>query len=350
MKLVFSRRGAAAAALLSVLAVGACQAPAPPAPPPVAAYQLPSPTLSASVVEAAGAYQTYVRDAAAISSAFTDAETIQSSLRRGASYEPKQFSRGAVAYGAVAALQSPEYVAGVRGLASDASRRQLIINQIMADPAYAAQLPGAENAAGLIVSALSADGSAVHRAGTAVKQAAYDVQKQKWSREHVKNRDQRLALAKQLSATPITASNDDSTRLMQAALSGGGLSVTPGAARPPYTQTVTRGLAIAALTALGAGDEAGVDSLLEEKTGAYCLNLAKLNLYQCLAVSKPHYEDVFCLGQHVLMDTGQCLTKVAGSGQATFSPIPTAEPAAIDAATRSTPASATASPAGAARK
>ena len=41
--------------------------------------------------------------------------------------------------------------------------------------------------------------------------------------------------------------------------------------------------------------------------------MSKLNLYQCLAVAKPHYEDVFCLGQHVLIDTGQCVMKAAGA-------------------------------------
>jgi hypothetical protein len=40
--------------------------------------------------------------------------------------------------------------------------------------------------------------------------------------------------------------------------------------------------------------------------------MAKLNLYQCLAVAKPHYEDVFCLGQHAMIDTGHCLMKGVG--------------------------------------
>ncbi len=38
--------------------------------------------------------------------------------------------------------------------------------------------------------------------------------------------------------------------------------------------------------------------------------MAKLNLYQCLSVARPYYEDIFCLGLHVMSDTGQC---VAGS-------------------------------------
>ena len=42
------------------------------------------------------------------------------------------------------------------------------------------------------------------------------------------------------------------------------------------------------------------------------LNLAKLNLYQCLAVAGPHYEHMFCLGEHSLHDTGQCLVAAGG--------------------------------------
>jgi hypothetical protein len=30
-------------------------------------------------------------------------------------------------------------------------------------------------------------------------------------------------------------------------------------------------------------------------------------------VAGPHYEDVFCLGQHALMDTGKCVSDAAGA-------------------------------------
>ena len=70
-----------------------------------------------------------------------------------------------------------------------------------------------------------------------------------------------------------------------------------------------------ALAALGYADDAALDSvtpLLADPTTASCLNMSKLNLYQCLAVAKPYYEDVFCLGEHILSDTGACLIKGAG--------------------------------------
>ena len=54
------------------------------------------------------------------------------------------------------------------------------------------------------------------------------------------------------------------------------------------------------------------EKLLNEPNQGMCFNMAKLNLYQCLSVAKPYYEDVFCLGQHVLMDTGQCINKASG--------------------------------------
>ena len=67
---------------------------------------------------------------------------------------------------------------------------------------------------------------------------------------------------------------------------------------------------------LGYGEDpnyaASFDALLVEPTGGSCLNMSKLNLNQCLAVAKPWYEDVFCLGQHVMMDTGKCVIKAAG--------------------------------------
>ena len=42
--------------------------------------------------------------------------------------------------------------------------------------------------------------------------------------------------------------------------------------------------------------------------------MAKLDLYQCMAVAGPQYEDIYCLGQHALADTGQCVDQAAHGG------------------------------------
>ena len=85
----------------------------------------------------------------------------------------------------------------------------------------------------------------IAKAGYAIKESAYTIQHQKWSTEFVKDRDGRLAMAKQISSVAGTAPSEDGQALMQAAVTGQGLGVTAPAAapvQPPYTTGVNRGL------------------------------------------------------------------------------------------------------------
>jgi hypothetical protein len=309
-------RALAAAALTAVLA--ACAAPAPPpAPPPPApvAVVVPPISLSPRVVEQASAYRAYVTHASAISPGFTGGGDVAQALKTGEGYEPGQLLRGAIAYGAVVALQDPAFVASVRKFAADPEQRRTVAYEIMKDPAYAVGFAGSASAAGLVMTAIGADGVKLLELGRNVKQAAYDVQHQAWSRSDVPSRDGRLALAKSLSATPALGEVAETSRLQMAVSGSGQLGLTSQSVSPPYTPLVIHSLAVAALAALGYADDnsiAQVMPILAESASESCLSMSKLNLYQCLAVSKPHYEDVFCLGQHILVDTGHCLIKGAG--------------------------------------
>jgi hypothetical protein len=72
---------------------------------------------------------------------------------------------------------------------------------------------------------------------------------------------------------------------------------------------VVRSLALAALAALGAGGEdarANTEALTVEQNSEFCLNMSKLMLFQCLAASRPSYEDIFCIGRHVARDLATC--------------------------------------------
>jgi hypothetical protein len=40
-----------------------------------------------------------------------------------------------------------------------------------------------------------------------------------------------------------------------------------------------------------------------------CVRLAKLNLYQCLASAGPHYEDIYCLAQHAMLEPAGCASE-----------------------------------------
>ena len=320
MNRVFFRRGLAIAAIAAATLIASCTTPEPEpvAPPPPPAIVPPPPvSLNEGVAQAAAIYVAFMREATSIRAGFTDAEAIQAALRRGAAYEPAQLSRGMIAYGAVLALQSPEYVQGVRSLSTSHETRQQLIDQILADPAYAAQLPGADAAAGLIIDTISRDSAAMAVIAAAVEEDAYTIQgrsdpRRRWAITPISHREVRLEGAKTLSAAQMLPSPEESARLFAAANSGTGLSVSPAQASAPYTPAVVRALALAALAALGAGGEdarTSTEALTVEQNSEFCLNMSKLMLFQCLAASRPSYEDVFCIGRHVARDLATCTSQ-----------------------------------------
>lgn len=276
-----------------------------------------APVLPREALEAAGAYRLYMRSAADLSADFADGASVARSLRMGAAYEPKQLARGAVAFAAVAALQDAAFTEAVRALGADPIQRKILTARLVADPSSAADLDRTGSAGARIVAALSGQGERVRETGRRVKQSAYDVQKLSWSKAEVAGRVERLAEAKALSATPLLVTADDLVGLEKAVLTDSGAEpVGVDGSRP----VVARGLALAALAILGEADAASVEPLLQDPACASCLRMAKLNLFQCLAVAKPWYEDVFCLGQHVLIDTGECI-QAAATPRASVRPV-----------------------------
>lgn len=279
-----------------------------------AARRPPPISLNQGVADAASVYLTFTRDIATIRGGFEDPQAIQDALRRGASYDPAQISRGLIAYASILALQSPEFVAGVRQFGGDPATRQEVVADIVADPRYASTLPGADAAAGLIIATLGAEIDALGEAAASVEQDAYTIQarsdpRRAWAIAHVADREARLQAAKTLSSQTMLPSAEESARLLAAAHSGAGMTVYSQPRKPPYPPAVTNALAIAALAALGAAGEnarANTEALQSEPTSQFCLNMSKLNLYQCLAASRPSYEDMFCVGRHVVRDLATC--------------------------------------------
>ncbi len=280
----------------------------------LAARQPPPIVLNDSVAQAASIYVTFMRDTAQMRGGFTSAEAIQEALRKGTAYDPAQLSRGMIAYASIIALQSPEFVAGVRQFGVNPTQRQEMIAAIVEDPAYAAVLPGADHAAGLIIATLAKDISALTDAAESIELDAYTIQERNdprraWAVAHIADRDARLQGAKTTSAGTMLPSATEAAALFAAANAGTGLNVEAATRRPPYTPAVANALAIAALAALGAaGDEARIntDALQTDSSTEFCLNISKLNLYQCLAASRPSYEDMFCVGRHVVRDLASC--------------------------------------------
>ncbi len=312
---------------------------APPPAPVVETVEVGPPVLAGYVVDQASAYATYLRKATAISSTFANGPSVADALRVGAHSEQHQLQQGVVAYAAIVALQDPTFVKAVREFASHPSQRDTVAGYILADPNYVMTLGGHDTAAGLIVATLDDQAAHLQITGDKVKQESLDIQlKGAWSKKPVPNPAQRLLEAKQLSATPITADDDLKSQLLQASTGAAPMPLAGPAVQPPYNQAVVRGMALAALAILGKAGDGNMDyvmPLLVNDGDGFCFNMSKLNLYQCLAVARPYYEDMYCLGLHALDDTAQCVSTAVGH------PLPSgpATPIVADAATApSTPA------------
>ncbi|QUD87256.1 hypothetical protein [Phenylobacterium montanum] len=311
--------GAAVGALVAVLA--GCATPPPPPAPPAPLPPAPAPadlTLSPAIIQSAAAYQAFIARSTAIKPDFANGDDVEHRLQTGESFDPAIMTRGEIAFAAVVALQEPTFVAEIRNYSMNESARAELARTIAADPNYATGFRGANAAAGLIIAAMTTQGQGLQDEGEAVRLSAYGVQRQEWSKVFVPDLAGRLSLAKTTSANVPTASTEDAERERQAAIGYAPLllPVHAPAASPPYPPAVVRGLAIAALALLGHAGEADAaitEPMFADPPDQTCLNMAKLNLYQCLAVAKPYYEDIFCLGQHAMKDTGQCLRMAAGA-------------------------------------
>lgn len=372
MSSAFRSRGLALAAVAVALVLAGCQSSAQKAAEAeaarvaaeIAARTPPPITLNQEVVEAASIYVAFSRDMAAIQPGFATPESIQDAVRRGTAYDPVQLSRGLVAYASIVALQSPEFVSGVRQYSLNPGARDQLVANILADPRWAGQLPGADAAAGLIIATLRTDIDALNRTASAIESDAYAIQsdaRRSWAAATVPNRVGRLEDAKARSLQAMLPSGPDSARLLAAAHDGTGLGLSSDRRREgPYPPVVERALAIAALAALGqGGDSARTSPLQNDGVSQNCLAESKLNLFQCLAASRPNYEDVFCLGRHIVRDIATCtrgaaqpapITRVSGlevvpeEPRITIAPTPAPAPVATPAPVPQAPAASPVTP------
>ena len=266
------------------------------------------------LVASAVAFRAYMQKSAQVSPKFTGAAMVRASLERAEAYKIQQLSAGAVAYAALVALQDADFVQGVSKLKAFPQSREAVLEELVTAPDNVLQIDGAADAAASARAAMAGLGRALVADGRAVKKAAYSVQADAWSKKAAEGQEGRLADAKKISQLEAAASIDD-TKLMMTSLVDyrtRGQSAEPGTP----SAAVTKGLALAALMVLGDADEAHLSRLaplLEDAKDADCLNMAKLNLFQCLSVAGPEYEDVFCLGEHAMTDTGQCVVRAAGA-------------------------------------
>ena len=145
-----------------------------------------------------------------------------------------------------------------------------------------------------------------------MQRASYTVQHSTWSTARIANPRTRLNAVKQISAAAYRPEAGEAAKL-QAALADSGR-------RGGESPVVTRGVALAALSVLGQTDRGR--SLMHDPNSGMCMTMAKLNYYQCLAAAGTEYEDIYCLGKHALVETGECVSKAAEARRSQISVTP----------------------------
>jgi hypothetical protein len=291
-------------------------------------HEGPSVGIAQRVMNAAGVFDSYMHQAAAISPTLTDGTGVRRAVMAGSAYEAQQLQEGAIAYTALAALQAPGFVQNLSDAGQDPAVRAELVRTLLADPDSVLRLPGAHDAGALAVSVMGHLGSDLLTSGAAMKQAAYDVQHQAWSKVQTPEPQAELSEVK-AHAIRVALAPDDTAGLIRDLVAVRKAGADPQSRAAAPTPVVTRGLALAALAVLGAAGEEQADLLtpiLTDATSAQCIKMAKLNLYQCLSVAGPQYEDMFCLGRHAMMETGQCIVAAAGWSAPTVNSVPVAVP------------------------
>jgi hypothetical protein len=283
---------------------------------------------------------------------------LEAVLDRASRHNRDALTRGWIAYGAYTAMQSRAFSQGVEDAASRYGRDE-VLRAIAYDPNYARTLRGNSDAVRLVLDAASADGARVIAVADRYQELAYRIQRQGWANSVAPGQaarvqriralgapgstgpavpaswSPRLAVAP-LSLSPTSDPTSFGGRRFWDAVSGGGDVVQAASATPvsyrldaPRGEAVGRMLSIAALQSLGGTERnaSAVSQLMSDPRSRDCLEMAQLQLYQCMSAARFRYENAFCLGQHGLRDVGLCIGAVARPDTTAMTPLPTAAPA-----------------------
>ncbi|GIK50798.1 MAG: hypothetical protein KJZ75_14630 [Hyphomonadaceae bacterium] len=304
-----------------------------------------------SAVTAYAAYQNDVSELRA--STPRDANSLEAALDRVARHNRDELTRGWIAYGAQTAAQSPAFVQGVRDAASYYGR-DAVVWAVSVDPSYARGLRGGQEATRLLLESAQADSQRIISVADRYQELAYSIQRQRWANAVAPAQNARVQRVRSLGREGAPADAVPAAvapRLTVAALSvqpasdptayggrrfwdavrGGDqvveVSSTPaGSLRANHTraEALDRMAAVAALQALDAVDtqQSAVSRLISDPRSRDCIEMAQLQLYQCMSAARFRYENAFCLGQHGLRDIGTCIGAVGQPDATAMTPLP----------------------------
>jgi hypothetical protein len=300
------------------------------------------------------AYAAYQSDVSELrTNTLRDANSLETALDRVARHNRDALTRGWIAYGANTAAQSPAFMQGVRDAAAYYGR-DAVIWAVTVDPSYARGLRGGQEATSMLLASANADSARIISVADRYQEMAYSLQRQRWANAVAPGKDARLqrvralgrngapadavpaTVATRLVVTPLSLqpSSDPSVyggRRFWDAVRGGDQVVevasTPASAQwrvnASRGEALDRMAAVAALQALDAIDsnQSAISRLIADPRSRDCIEMAQLQLYQCMSAARFRYENAFCLGQHGLRDIGLCIGAVAQPDTTAMTPV-----------------------------
>jgi hypothetical protein len=321
-------------AVLSGMAIATALAPA-------AAQTTGAPAESASLTLSADAgplqralepYAVYQQDVTSLRGmSLNSAADMARALDLSAHHHYPYLARGVIAYGAMAAAQSPAFVQAAR----DAERyygREGLITLLTRTPAFARTLRGGPEAGQLAMTAINNDVTRIAQVADRYLGLFSDLTRVNWGRASIRNADARdnelsalgapsavrptpETLRAQLYAAPASVSAaGDPTQFGGAGfwdrVTGGPVMAASASfvntqqwlPDPQRIVAIDRMLALGALYAIGAETDRSdaFDPMLQEPFLANCFAAAQSGLLGCQQSSSRNHESAFCIAKHAL--------------------------------------------------
>ncbi len=293
-----------------------------------------------AISESAAVYATYQSEVTDVKTKpLGSAGDIDNALNSLGGHNPDQLSQGWISYSALIASQDAEYRAAVRDIA-DFYGRDAMMTGLANDVRYARTLSGGDNAVSAALAATEADSRRLTSAAAFVKEQAYSLQASGWAKAKIGNSGAKATTLDKIQKAGIPASQplvnafsaaDIDGVLVQAGVPGAPSlwdNVSGAASAVRFPVAVTSGLklnrkrvkygkepiadqiaTLAAFRVMGseAATPAQMSSAMSERETRGCMNMANLNLQQCVAAANQQYEVPFCIGEHALADVGKCI-------------------------------------------
>jgi hypothetical protein len=242
------------------------------------------------MVDAAARYVAFVKEADRMTRPNALAsESIASALTNTARISSREITEGAGAYATLSVAEDPAFRAGVQTavglLGKDAALARLKENPAT----FLTMISGSTQAEKIASGALSGSTAKLEAAQSALSDAAYALQKERWATQEVDTQAtlaaHRAAAAEPSGLTPFV--------------------VTDLPAAPSDAPVNSRYVLAATYHLLG--DTASATALLDKPLGRMCMNRVQLNVRQCVAASRFPFEHAFCLSQHSFGEAHGCV-------------------------------------------